>query len=130
MGTLDNKLTGSLVRQSDGSEETVSYRLPALRDMDKYAEKLENDAELVEWLCGKEPPWADQFTDESIIDLAERIQESVFPRFAGWCKRQLAKTNRMLPLYRGLRSGSPAPVLSPGGQSAKSMTSASPQSES
>jgi hypothetical protein len=112
-----NEYSGALMRPG-GNEELVTFRLPSLREMERYLDVCSKPSELVEWLCGdKKAGWADQFADDSVIALAERIGRELDPRLAVWAQYQAATIQRLGPYHGALRKSLRGPSSPPAGGS-------------
>lgn len=87
-----------MMTRHDGSTEEVKFRLPSLRDLEAYMTATSNDVVTAEMLAGKEPGWADQWTDASVYALCGAAEELMRPRIAAWMDRQAAKAMAAKPL--------------------------------
>lgn len=79
----------------EGESEEILYRLPPLRELPDYMDKLHDESKLMGFISGKEPGYFDKFTDDSIYAALDKVGEQMDPRIAAWIKRQAAKLDRI-----------------------------------
>lgn len=89
-----NTYTFELTKWS-GEAVTITYSLPPLRGIPEYLDKLTDESALLEFICKQEQGFADEFTDDSIFALLDKVAEQMDPRQAAWISRQVAKIERV-----------------------------------
>lgn len=78
-----------------GELVAITYQLPPLSKLPHYIDASVLDSKLVEFICEQEEGWSDQFTDESIYALVDKVSDQMDPRTAAWLKRQAAKIEKL-----------------------------------
>lgn len=91
-----NKYSYSLVTW-DGESVESSYRLPTLRRLPEYLDLVGvgKEAECAAFILEEKIDKLEQFTDDSIYALLDKVAEQMDPRVAAWINRQAAKIRKI-----------------------------------
>lgn len=94
-------LNGNITLQIEhhgGTTEAVDVRLLKIKEFPDYLKLVDDEEALAEFLCGKEPGWAETLSVETILTICEKGHELNFKNACRWGQRRANLNEALLPI--------------------------------
>ena len=86
------------LKNNDGSRESVTVRLLKIKEFPDYLRLVDDEEALVEFLCSKEPGWAQTLSVDDILTICEKGHELNFKNACRWGQRRANLNEALLPI--------------------------------